>query len=82
MLLEYRKTIPIIRNEKLTCEAECVLQGEYPKGERDGIIRTGLPYLFYNGYSLNEILENNMKARNNPQTIMNYYHKLEGKHNE
>jgi hypothetical protein len=35
-----------------------------------------------NGYSLNEILENNIKARNNPQTIRNYYHKLEGKYNE
>jgi hypothetical protein len=82
MSTEYRKTIPIRRNETLTYEAECILQGEYPKGERDEIIRVGLPYLFYNGYSLEEMLENNMKARNNPQTIKNYYHKLEGKYNE
>jgi hypothetical protein len=79
MSIEYRKTIPIRRNEKLTYEAECILQGDYPKGERDAIIRIGLPYLFYNGYSLEEILENNIKIRNNPQTIRNYYHKLEGK---
>jgi hypothetical protein len=82
MSKEYRKTIPVRRNETLTYEAECILQGEYPKGERDEILRTGLPYLFYNGYALEEILENNMKARNNPQTIKNYYHKLEGKYNE
>jgi hypothetical protein len=74
---EYRKTIPITRNENLTYEAECILNGNYPKGERDEIIRMGLPYLFYNGYTLNEILENNIKTRNNPQTIKNYYHKLE-----
>jgi hypothetical protein len=77
MSMEYRKTIPILRNETLTYEAECILNGEYPKGERDAIINKGLPYLFYNGYSLNEILENNMTIRNNPQTIRNYYHKLE-----
>jgi hypothetical protein len=77
MSKEYRKTIPVRRNEKLTYEAECILEGEYPKGERDEIIRAGLPYLFYNGYALETILENNMKTRNNPQTIKNYYHKLE-----
>jgi hypothetical protein len=82
MSIEYRKTIPIRRNETLTYEAECILEGDYPKGERDEIIRIGLPYLFYNGYTLEEILENNMKIRNNPQTIKNYYHKLEGKYNE
>jgi hypothetical protein len=82
MSIEYRKTIPIRRNEKLTYEAECILEGDYPKGERDEIIRTGLPYLFFNGYSLEEILENNMKIRNNPQTIRNYYRKLKDKYNE
>jgi hypothetical protein len=82
MSLEYRKAIPIRRNEKLIYEAECILQGDYPKGERDEIIRIGLPYLFYNNYSLETILENNMKERNNPQTIRNYYHKLEGKYYE
>jgi hypothetical protein len=82
MSREYRKTIPIRRNETLTYEAECILQGEYPKGKRDEIIRIGLPYLFRNGYTLEEILQNNMKARYNPQTIKNYYHKLKGGYNE
>jgi len=77
MSMEYRKSIPIARNEILTYEAECVLNGDYPKGERDEIIRTGLPYLFYNGYTLDEVLKNNMITRNNPQTIKNFYHKLE-----
>jgi hypothetical protein len=53
------------------------LNGDYPKGNRDEIIRIGLPYLFYNGYKLDEILENNMNTRNNPLTIKNFYHKLE-----
>lgn len=74
---EYRKTIPITRNESLTYEAECILNGDYPKGERDEIIRKGLPYLYYNRYALDEILENNMSIRSNPQTIKNYYLKLE-----
>jgi hypothetical protein len=77
MSSEYRRTIPILRNKTLTYEAECILSGEYPKGERDAIINKGIPYLFYNGYSLEEILENNITIRNNPQTIRNYYHKLE-----
>jgi hypothetical protein len=77
MSMEYRKSIPIARTENLTYEAECVLNGDYPKGNRDEIIRIGLPYLFYNGYGLDEILENNMSMRNNPQTIKNFYHKLE-----
>jgi hypothetical protein len=77
MSMAYRKTIPITRNENLSYEAECILQGEYPKGERDAIINKGIPYLYFNGYSLNEILENNNSTRNNPQTIRNYYHKLE-----
>jgi len=74
---EYRRSIPIARNEVLTYEAQCVLNGDYPKGNRDEIIRIGLPFLFYNGYKLDEILENNMSIRNNPQTIKNFYHKLE-----
>jgi hypothetical protein len=73
----YRRKTPITRNEKLTYEAECVLNGDYPKGDRDAIINKGIPYLFYNGYSLDECLTNNMTQRNNPQTIRNYYHKLE-----
>jgi len=74
---EYRKSIPITRNETLTYEAECILNGAYPKGERDEIIRVGLPYLYYNGYVLDEILENNMNRRSNPDTIRNFYNKLE-----
>jgi len=74
---EYRKTIPITRNKTLTYEAECVLNGNYPKGERDEIIRKGVPYLFYNGYTLDETLENNMNTRANPDTIKNFWRKLE-----
>jgi len=77
MSMEYRRSIPIVRNEVLTYEAQCILNGDYPKGERDPIIRKGLVFLFYNGYKLEEILENNMSKRNNPQTIKNFYHKLE-----
>jgi len=77
MSMDYRKTIPITRKEFLTYEGQCVLNGEYPKGERDEIIRIGLPFLFYNGYKLEEILENNMSVRNNPQSISAFYHKLE-----
>jgi hypothetical protein len=72
----YRKEIPIRRNEELTYEAKCILDGYYPKGERDYIIRSGLPYLYYNGYNLEELLANNMCSRNNPQTIRNFYLKL------
>jgi hypothetical protein len=75
--MSYRRMIPIIRKETLSYEAECVINGDYPKGERDAIIHKGLPYLFYNGYSLQECLTNNMSQRNNPQTIRNYYHRLE-----
>jgi hypothetical protein len=77
MAREYRKTIPIVRNEKLSYKGECVLKGEYPKGERDAILRKGVPYLFYNGYSLEEILENNENHRANPPSIRNFYRKLE-----
>ena len=82
MSMEYRRSIPIIRNEVLTYEAQCVLNGDYPKGDRDAIIRIGLPFLFYNGYKLEEILENNMRIRNNPQTIKNFYYKLESGYSE
>jgi hypothetical protein len=78
----YRKRMPIRKAEKLTYEAECILNGTYPKGERDEIIRIGLPFLFYNGYTLTEILSNNETTRNNPQTIRNYYHRLERGHYE
>jgi hypothetical protein len=74
--LSYRQSIPIRRNEELNYEAECVLKGEYPQGERDSIINKGIPYLYFNGYTLEEILENNRNVRNNPQTITNYYNKL------
>jgi hypothetical protein len=76
MSASYRRTITIRRNGALDYEAECILKGEYPKGERDEIIRVGVPYLFHHGYLLDEILENNMNERSNPQTIKNYYNKL------
>ncbi|GHV79951.1 hypothetical protein AGMMS49944_17420 [Spirochaetia bacterium] len=74
--LTYRKTTPIVRNDSLSYEAECILNGDYPKGERDAIINKGIPYLFFNGFSLEEILLNNQNTRNNPKTIKNYYDKL------
>ena len=80
MKTEYRQAVPITRTGKApTYEAECVLNGDYPKGERDAMIRTGLPFLFYNGYTLDEALENNAGERSNPATIRNFWHKLESR---
>jgi hypothetical protein len=77
LAFNWGKERPIQRNKKLTYEAEYVLSGDYPDGERDAIINKGVPSLFYNGYRLEEVLENNMESRNNPDTIRNYYTKLE-----
>jgi len=78
MKMDYIKSIPTTRTgTQPTYEAECVLGGEYPGGERDGILRNGLPWLFRNGFTLEEALENNMNARGNPASIKNYWGKLE-----
>jgi len=80
---EYRKATSITRTGKPpTYEAECVLNGDYPQGGRDEAIRVGVPFLYYNGYTLDEVLGNNMSERNNPATIRNYWHKLENGGNE
>jgi hypothetical protein len=77
MKKDYRNSMPINRTgKKLTYEAECVLNGDYPKGERDMIIKKGLPWLFYNGYTLDEILTKNNNKRSNPASIKNFYQKL------
>jgi len=79
MKTEYRKAMPITRTgKKPTYEAECILTGDYPKGERDEILRVGLPFLYYNGYTLDEALESNMNERSNPASIRNYWQKLKG----
>jgi hypothetical protein len=63
----------------LSLEAEAILQGSFPKGRRDEFIRTGLPSLFFNGYSYGEATKN-LKESHNLQSIENYWRRLELSH--